>query len=99
MNTTDTPQDKVAGAYDPFNRERSLRRLDGPVAGVASGLADYMNIDANLMRVLFGLAALTTGPGALVAYGAAWALMPANGETESPVDRMLGSKATVGGAA
>jgi phage shock protein C len=50
-------------------------RTDRKLAGVCGGLAQYFNIDAILMRVLFVVLALLGGPG-LVIYLLMWILVP-----------------------
>ena len=48
---------------------------DRKLAGVCGGLAQYFNIDATLLRVLFVVLALLGGPG-LVIYLLMWILVP-----------------------
>ena len=50
-------------------------RTDRKLAGVCGGLAQYSNIDATLMRVLFIVLAVLGGSG-LVIYLAMWILVP-----------------------
>jgi len=38
------------------------------VAGVCAGLADYMNMDPTVIRLIFVLLFFVTGPGILLAY-------------------------------
>jgi phage shock protein C len=45
------------------------------IAGVCGGLADYFNIDATLVRVLFLLLAVFGGTG-LVIYLVMWIIVP-----------------------
>lgn len=52
-------------------RSKSNRQL----AGVCGGLAQYFNIDATLVRVLFILLAVLGGSG-LVLYLAMWIIVP-----------------------
>lgn len=52
------------------------RRDDRMVAGVCSGLADYLGVDVTLVRLAAVLTAVFTGGTAIVAYVAAWILMP-----------------------
>ena len=52
-------------------RSRSQRMI----AGVCGGLADYFNIDATLVRVLFLLLAVFGGTG-LVIYIVLWVIVP-----------------------
>jgi phage shock protein PspC (stress-responsive transcriptional regulator) len=83
---------------------RRLCRLpsQGRLGGVCAGIADYFDADVTLIRL--GWVVLSIVPGALVggilAYLAAWLLMPASSApvaagarsrlTRSPTDRMLG---------
>jgi phage shock protein C len=52
-------------------RSRSNRKL----AGVCGGLAQYFNLDATLIRVLFVVLAVLGGSG-LVLYLAMWIIVP-----------------------
>ena len=52
---------------------------DPVVAGVCSGLADSLDVDATLVRLSFTLLAFASGAG-IVAYLGAWALLPAPGQ-------------------
>lgn len=45
------------------------------IAGVCGGLADYFNVDATLVRVLFLLLAVFGGTG-LVIYIVMWVIVP-----------------------
>jgi phage shock protein C len=49
---------------------RSLYRSNANrmLAGVCAGLADYMNMDPTVMRLIFVLLFFVTGPGVLLAY-------------------------------
>lgn len=46
------------------------------IAGVASGLGRYFNVDPTLVRVIFAVATVLTGGLALLAYPVMWFLMP-----------------------
>ena len=63
MNTTET-------------RRLVRRRDDRMVAGVCSGLADYLGADPTVLRLLAVVAVAFTGGAALLAYLAAWILVP-----------------------
>jgi phage shock protein C len=52
-------------------RSKTNRQL----AGVCGGLAEYFNLDATLIRVLFVLLAVLGGSG-LVLYVAMWIIVP-----------------------
>ena len=53
-----------AAATRRLYRSRDDRKL----AGVAGGLADYLNMDPTIVRVIWIVLGVTTGPVALVAY-------------------------------
>jgi phage shock protein C len=50
-------------------------KADRVLAGVCGGLAEYFNLDATLIRVLFVLLAVLGGAG-LVLYVAMWIIVP-----------------------
>jgi phage shock protein C len=47
------------------------------IAGVCGGIAEYFEIDANLVRVLTVIGAFASGGTVALVYIAAWMLMPA----------------------
>ncbi|MBF9129133.1 PspC domain-containing protein [Plantactinospora sp. S1510] len=57
---------------------KQLRRptTDRMIAGVASGLGRYFNVDPTLVRVVFAGVAVLTGGLGLLAYPVMWFLMP-----------------------
>ena len=63
---------------------RQLRRStdDKMLAGVAGGIARYLNVDVTVVRVIFAVLALLNGVG-LALYVAAWLLIPEDGEDQS----------------
>ena len=67
------------------SQARQLRRSgdDKMLAGVAGGIARYLNTDVTLVRIIIAALVLFTGAGAAL-YVAAWLLIPADGE-EQPV--------------
>ena len=67
-------------------RSRSERRL----SGVAGGVAEYLDVDPSIVRVIWALLAIITGGVFLVIYGVMWLAVP-----EAP----YGSVADGGGAA
>jgi phage shock protein C len=52
------------------------RRDDRMIAGVCSGVADYLGLDVTLVRLLTVVAAIFSVGAVAVAYIAAWILMP-----------------------
>jgi phage shock protein PspC (stress-responsive transcriptional regulator) len=68
---------------------RLIRPKDGRmVAGVCAALAVYFKIDANLVRLGFGVLLLIWGLGALL-YFLAWAIIPEEGEDQSIVGTFI----------
>lgn len=60
------------GPNRPLMRSRSNRKI----AGVCGGLAEYLGVDATLVRLIFILVAVLPIPGALITYIVAWIVMP-----------------------
>jgi phage shock protein C len=60
-----------------MNATRKLyrSRTNRQVAGVCGGLAEYFNLDATLIRILFVVLAVLGGSG-LVIYVAMWIIVP-----------------------
>jgi phage shock protein C len=52
------------------------RRDDRMIAGVCSGVAAYLGVDVTVVRLLAVLGAVFSGGTILIAYVAAWLLMP-----------------------
>ena len=61
-----------------------LRRSgdDKMLAGVAGGIARYLNVNVTLVRVIIAALVVFSGAGAAL-YLAAWLLIPADGEDQS----------------
>jgi phage shock protein PspC (stress-responsive transcriptional regulator) len=68
-----------------LHRVRSGRML----AGVAGGLADYLDVDPTLVRIAFVVLALMGGV-AVLFYLAGWLLIPEEGSEVSMAEEMLG---------
>jgi phage shock protein PspC (stress-responsive transcriptional regulator) len=79
-NTADTQSDLFTSQPQAGQLRRSTD--DKMLAGVAGGLARYLNIDVTLVRVMIAALVLFTGAGAAL-YIAAWLLIPADGEVQS----------------
>jgi phage shock protein PspC (stress-responsive transcriptional regulator) len=72
--------------------KRLERKVEGRLlAGVCAGLADYLGIDATLIRVIFAVLTVFGGFGAL-AYVMAWVLMPEEGEPASIAEKIINKK-------
>lgn len=79
---TQTPQ-QPSPAQPPY---KQLRRptTDRMIAGVASGIGRYFNVDPTLVRVIFAVVGLATGGLALLAYPVIWFLMPEEPDNAPP---------------
>jgi phage shock protein PspC (stress-responsive transcriptional regulator) len=65
---------------------RLYRKAEGQiVAGVCTGLADYLGIDVTIVRLVFAALAIFGGAGVLL-YVIAWAVVPEEGEKSSIVE-------------
>jgi phage shock protein PspC (stress-responsive transcriptional regulator) len=74
--------------------KRLERKVEGRwLAGVCAGLADYLGVDATLIRVIFAVLTVFGGFGAL-AYVLAWALMPEQGESASIAEKIINKNST-----
>lgn len=82
--TTDPPETAAHPTARPFRR----RATDRVLGGVASGIADYFNIDPLLVRAAF-VGLMIFGGAGLVLYLGAWLLMPAEGENDSIAESVL----------
>jgi phage shock protein C len=64
-------------------------REDRMVAGVCAGTADYFGWDVALVRVTVAVVSVLTGGTGVLAYLAAWALIPAEDEKDSIAEDLL----------
>ncbi len=89
--TTDTAPETTT-ATDQYDT-RQLRRStdDRMLAGVAGGIARYLNVDVTLVRVAVAALTLLTGVGAAL-YIAAWLLIPADDEDQSIAAEWIASR-------
>jgi phage shock protein PspC (stress-responsive transcriptional regulator) len=79
-----TTADTASATTNDHSDAGQLRRStdDKMLAGVAGGIARYLDVDATLVRVAIAALTLLTGAGAAL-YIAAWLLIPADGEAQS----------------
>jgi phage shock protein C len=59
-----------------MNQRLYRSRSDRIIGGVAAGIADYVNADPALVRVVWAILVVVTGGVALVAYIVAWIVVP-----------------------
>lgn len=71
----------------PLRRSRRSK----VIAGVCGGLGREFDADPVIFRVVFAVLALSGGVG-LIAYGAAWLLLPLDGEDENEGRRLLSGR-------
>ena len=71
------PGDRRGEPMNSITSKRLTRRSnDRMIAGVCSGVADYLGVDVTLVRLLTVVAAIFSVGAVAVAYIAAWILMP-----------------------
>ena len=70
---------------------RELRRTrEGRiVAGVCSGAAEYLSVDANILRLVLAVLTVFTAGTAAAIYVAGWLLIPEEGQDTSIVQDFL----------
>jgi phage shock protein PspC (stress-responsive transcriptional regulator) len=91
MNTTTADARSAATTDQPETGQLRRSGDDRMLAGVAGGIARYLNADATLVRVIIAALALFTGAGAAL-YLAAWLLIPADGDDQSIAAAWLASR-------
>ena len=90
--TSDQQADRDYTDEPALDVPQRLRRPlhDRMVAGVAAAIADYLDVDVTIVRIV--IAALTIAGGAGVAvYIAGWLLIPEEGSDHSVADEFLSS--------
>jgi phage shock protein PspC (stress-responsive transcriptional regulator) len=66
-----------------------VRSRDGRMlAGVCAGIASYFGFDVTLVRVIWAVVSVLTGGAGVLAYLAAWAIIPDEGQ-KSPIDENI----------
>ena len=88
-----TTADTASATVNDRCEAGQLRRStdDKMLAGVAGGIARYLDVDATLVRVAIAALTLLTGAGAAL-YISAWLLIPADGEAQSVAAAWLDSR-------
>ncbi len=59
----------------PVQARLTRSETDKRIAGVCGGIAEYFDIDATVVRIVFVLIALLTGVGVLI-YAVLWIVLP-----------------------
>ena len=95
MNTTTNPgaSDQTWQPPTTSHRPRVLCRPteDRMLAGVAAGIAQYLDVDPTLIRIAFAVLTLFGGAAVLV-YLAGWLLIPEEGSDQSIASGFLQSR-------
>ena len=75
------PQNVTPSGTPPIQKRLMRSSVDSKIAGVCGGIAEYMDVDSTVVRLVWVLITFFTGivPG-LLAYLVAWLVMP-----EAPV--------------
>jgi phage shock protein PspC (stress-responsive transcriptional regulator) len=91
MNTTTADARSATIIGQP--QARQLRRSAGDkmLAGVAGGIARYLNTDVTLVRIIIAALVLFTGAGVAL-YVAAWLLIPADGQGQSLAEAWIAAR-------
>ena len=61
-------------------------RKDTKIAGVCGGIAEYFNVDSNIIRLLAVLA-IFSGGGGIIAYIIAWIIIPLESVEDESSDK------------
>jgi phage shock protein PspC (stress-responsive transcriptional regulator) len=74
MNPNQTPYSSQNANAGPKQLRRS--KTDRKISGVCGGIAEYLDVDANLVRLLVVIGTIITGGGLAIAYLVALVIMP-----------------------
>jgi len=88
MNTNTADAASATGTDQPGASQLRRSGDDRMLAGVAGGIARYLNADVTLVRVIIAALALFTGAGVAL-YVAAWLLIPEEGTEVSVAEELL----------
>jgi phage shock protein C len=70
-----------------------VRSRDGRMlAGVCAGVAGYFGFDVTLVRVIWAVVSVLTGGAGVLAYLAAWAIIPDEGQKSSIAEDIVSKK-------
>ncbi len=59
------------------------------IAGVCAGLADYLGMDVNVVRLLVAVVTVFTAGTAILGYLVAWAVIPEEGQKTSIAEDLI----------
>jgi phage shock protein C len=81
------PQAPRLGSGGPLYRPYDGRM----VFGVCAGIAQYLNVDVNVVRIVFAVLTLVSGGVGIPVYIAGWLLLPEEGAEQSIASEFIGS--------
>ncbi len=92
-NHSSIPNERQLPEGEAQARKRLFRSADNKIiSGVAGGVAEYLNLDPTIVRLLWVLVTLFTGGAAFWAYVALWLFLPvgdnARGQAADPVIKL-----------
>jgi phage shock protein C len=93
MNTTSTDQTATNSESSNHDHAQPLcRPIEGRMlAGVAIGIARYLRVDVNVVRIVFAVLTVVGGAG-LPIYLAGWLLIPEEGSEQSIASEFIQSR-------
>ena len=62
------------------------------LAGVAAGIARYLNADVTVIRIVFAVLTIVGGGAGIALYLAGWLLMPEDGSEQSIASQWIQSR-------
>ena len=94
MNATTTdqqaPQDLTDEPADDLPQRLRRPLNDRMVAGVGAAVADYLDVDVTIVRIVIAVLTIVGGAGVAI-YIAGWLLIPEEGSDHSIADDFLSS--------
>ena len=91
MNATTETHESTTTYDRPARQELRRSTDDRMLAGVAGGLARYLDVDATLVRIAFVVLTVVGGAGVPL-YLASWLLIPEDGADQSIAASFLDSR-------
>jgi phage shock protein PspC (stress-responsive transcriptional regulator) len=91
MNTTTSDARSTTATDQPEARQLRRSADDKMLAGVAGGIARYLNADVTLVRIIIAVLTVLNGVG-LALYAAAWLLIPEDGHDQSIASAWIASR-------
>ena len=91
MNTTITDARSATVTGQPPAGQLRRSADDKMLAGVAGGIARYLNTDVTLVRIIIAALVLFTAVGVAL-YVAAWLLIPADGQGQSVAEAWIAAR-------